>query len=188
MRSYVLFALMLLSGINLSGQVLPSAAIPIDQYCDQIDSLIAMDAPDGGIVRSLIEGTISETTVDSSHNTSAVRTITRTGGFSTTTYSNTKGDTLFKIAYHDNLDSNLYMTFYYRVNKVVYAKIDYTGSDAGSFIYSRAVEFRGKTVVGAWREGDPRSHLFSKGEEVNLFHKANEYAGEYFDRQVGLDG
>ena len=46
------------------------------------------------------------------------------GGFGIYTLSNSKGDTAFRIEYHDNLNINIYKTYYFQFDKLIYATLE----------------------------------------------------------------
>ena len=46
------------------------------------------------------------------------------GGFGIYTLSNSKGDTAFRIEYHDNLNINIYKTYYFKFDKLIYATLE----------------------------------------------------------------
>jgi hypothetical protein len=46
------------------------------------------------------------------------------GGFSIYTLSNYKADTAFRIEYHDNLNININKTYYFKFNKLIFAKLE----------------------------------------------------------------
>jgi len=52
------------------------------------------------------------------------------GGFGINSLLNLKGDTAFRIEYHDNLDVNIYKTYYYRFDKLIYASLELQGARA----------------------------------------------------------
>ena len=82
----------------------------IKAFAKYIDSLTENDASQKFVVNSISEGTIKQEIVTTSivgHN-NKIDTVrkTKTGGFGKYTTENIKGDTVYKILYHDNIDKN----------------------------------------------------------------------------------
>ena len=63
------------------------------------------------------------------------------GGFGIYTLSNSKGDTVFRIEYHDNLYINIYKTYYFKFDKLIYATLELQDGSANMKCNYRKVEF-----------------------------------------------
>jgi hypothetical protein len=120
----------------------------INRYISRTDSLIDDPNFSNGIYNFLEEGEISREimTIRKVGHTNKVDTLRNkiTGGWSKSNYH--KGDTLFKVEYHDNLQKNLYLTFYYMSNKLVYGKLEYQEDGIGQTFYERE-EFYGDSSL-----------------------------------------
>ena len=70
------------------------------------------------------------------------------GGFSIYTLSNSKGDTVFRIEYHDNLNINIYKTYYFKFDKLIYATLELQdGSDNMKSIYLKEEFYNNENII-----------------------------------------
>lgn len=96
----------------LLAQVDTSFVLETRMYAKQLDSLNGLSHPqDFGFITSIADGIIKRDDVV-------------VGGFGVYTLSNIKGDTALRIEYHDNLDINIYKTYYFRNNKLIFARVE----------------------------------------------------------------
>ena len=123
----------------------------INAFTKHIDSLSDNGEGQNLIVKSIAEGKITQQIVSTSivgHNNKIDTTqTTKNGGFGRYTIHNIKGDTVYKISYHDNINKNFYETYYYQDNKLVYAKIDYQEDGIGQTFYYREEYYKDNTVL-----------------------------------------
>ena len=81
-------------------------------YTKYLDSVDKLDHPQNfGFMTSVADGIIKRDNIV-------------VGGFGVYTLSNAKGDTALRIEYHDNLDINIYKTYYYKDNNLIYAVVE----------------------------------------------------------------
>jgi hypothetical protein len=124
----------------------------IKTYTKFIDSLSENDEDQKFIIKTIEEGTITQGIVKTSivgHNnhTDTARKI-KNGGFGKYTIGNLKGDTLYKVLYHDNINKNFYESYYFKDNKLIYSKIDYQEDGIGKTFYFKEEYYKdGKVLV-----------------------------------------
>ncbi len=81
-------------------------------YAQRLDSISELGYPqDFGYMKSVADGIIKRDDVI-------------IGGFGVYTLSNAIGDSALKIKYHDNLDVNIYKTYYYKNHELIYANVE----------------------------------------------------------------
>jgi hypothetical protein len=86
----------------LFAQVDTSFILETKTYAKQLDSFNKLPHPqDYGLMTSIADGIITRDGII-------------VGGSGVYTLSNAKGDTALRIEYHDNLDINIYKTYYFR--------------------------------------------------------------------------
>ncbi|MBV4360517.1 hypothetical protein [Pinibacter aurantiacus] len=131
-------------------------------YVNHIDSINNLDyAQDKGFMKSVVDGIIKR-------NDKVV------GGCGIYTLSNLKGDTVYRIHYHDNLDINTYKTYYFKENKLVYGTLELKNMDSLATTFFKKEEFynEGKVVFKSL-EQNPKRYIdmvkFSLLEDAKSF-------------------
>ena len=123
----------------------------IKAFTKYIDSLTEKDENQKFVVKSISEGTITQEIVTTSivGHSNKIDTMrkTKTGGFGKYTTENIKGDTIYKIIYHDNIDKNFYEIHYYKDNKLVYSKIDYQEDGVGQTFYYKEQYYKDNRIL-----------------------------------------
>ena len=127
---------------SAKGQTLKSYVAEVNAYTTRIDSL----AKDHDHDLTIAEGPISQriTKVFNNTTTGKYDTIVNTetiGGFSKQIF--TLGDTILRILYHDNIDNNIYETFYFRDKQLICAKVRLEANGIGNMRYSGIEYYRG---------------------------------------------
>ena len=159
------------------------AVTNIKAYTKYIDSLTENDGSQLFIVKSVAEGQITQETVTTSivgHN-NKIDTIRKTkiGGFGKYTTENTKGDTVYKILYHDNIDKNFYETHYYKDNKLIYSKIDYQEDGIGQTFYYKEEYYKDDKILLTNESSKPIDTVFRQRVTFDLRKKGYEYYVEF---------
>ena len=159
----------------------------IKRYKEYIDSMIQFDEYQKYIVRGNAEGTLKQRIVrvskNGDENSAGTTKEVRTGGFGKYTYSNLKGDSLFKIEYHDNIDKNYYEIFYFRNNKLIVAIIDYQENGIGQTFYKKE-EFYNEDIILFSKESKNEIEVkYVQRVKINLRKKGNDFLIEYFKRE-----
>jgi predicted lactoylglutathione lyase len=156
----------------------------IKVYIKYIDSLSENDESQKFLVKSIVEGKINQETVKTSnvrHNNKidTIRT-TKSGGFGKYTTENIKGDTVYKIFYHDNIDKNYYETHYFEDNKLVYSKIDYQENGIiGKTFYYKEEYYKDKRVLMTNESSKSIEKQFRKRVNFDLQRKGNYFFAEF---------
>ncbi len=120
----------------------------IRTYMNHIDSINSPDnAQDRGYMKSVADGIIK-------------RDNEVAGGFGIYTLSNLNGDTVYRIAYHGNLDINTYKTYYFSKNELVYATLELKNKDSLATTFFKKEEFynNGKLILKN-PEQDPKRYI-----------------------------
>lgn len=111
---------------SLFAQVDTSIVLETKTYAKHLDSLDKLPHPqDFGFMTLIADGIIKRDDII-------------IGGFGVYTLSNAKADTAFRIEYHDNLDINIYKTYYFKNNKLIFATVELQdGRDNMKSIYRK---------------------------------------------------
>lgn len=117
-------------------------------YVNRIDSISNLDyTQDKGFMKSVADGIIKR-------NNEIV------GGYGIYTLSNLKGDTVYRIQYHDNLDMNTYKTYYFNENKVVYATLELKNKESLATTFFKKEEFyKDEKVILKNPEKNPKRYI-----------------------------
>lgn len=155
----------------------------INSYINYIDTLINTDDRQNFIIRSIAEGQISQEVVTTqiTGHYNKVDTIRNkiNGGWSKYTYQNIKGDTVYKIDYHDNLRKNLYLTFYYKDNQLVYSKLDYQENGVEQTFYRKEEYYFNGQIAYSIKTPNQIDEEYKRRTDINLYLKGNEYYNEF---------
>jgi len=155
----------------------------VSNYISYIDSLINIDDRQNSIIRSIAEGQISQevvtTQIAGHHN--KVDTIRNkiSGGWSKNTYQNIKGDTAYKIEYHDNLRKNFYLIFFYKDNQLVYSKLEYQENGVGQTFYRKEEYYLNGQLAYSAETPNPIDEVYKRRTDINLHLKGIEYYNEF---------
>ena len=159
-------------------QVDTIAIIKINAFTKYIDSISDNDHRQKFVIQSIEEGQISTKIVsfssDPKTKSDTVRTI-KEGGFSKYTIQNIAGDTVYRIIYHENIDKNFYETYYYKENKLIYAKIDFQENGIGQTFYYREEYFKNNKVLFVNESTKLIEPLFKQKVTFDLREKGKEY-------------
>lgn len=159
----------------------------IRKYRQYIDSLIENDDKQTYIVRAIAEGTIRQEILRTSkdRHTNKIDTTKeiKNGGFGKYTYCNQKGDTVFKILYHDNIDKNFYESFYFKDNKLIFASIKYEENGMGNTFYSRQEYYNYDNLILAEETKNPIEQVYRQRVSFDLIQKGKDYLKKYFDEK-----
>lgn len=101
------------------------------------------------------------------------------GGWSKSNYQNHNADTLFKVEYHDNLQRNFYLTFYYKDNILLYGKVEYQEDGIGQTFYQRE-EVYSDTLTLLVKE--TKKHLeddYKRRAEYSLYKRGQVYFEDF---------
>jgi hypothetical protein len=135
---------------SVKGQFVKSYIVEVNFYTSRIDSLATQH--DFSEIRrnidlemTLAEGTISQQTTKVIYNGTKGKndTIVKSeiiGGFSKKTL--TIGDTILRILYHDNVDKNIYETFYFKNNQLICSKVRLEDNGIGNVLYNGIEYYR----------------------------------------------
>ena len=164
---------------SLLAQVDTDAVSKIKAFTKYIDSLSDNDKGQKFVVKSVAEGRIIQEIVSTSivgHN-NKVDTIrkTKNGGFGKYTTQNIKGDTVYKILYHDNIDKNFYETYYYKENKLIYSKIDFQEDGIGHTFYYREEYYKDNEILFVNESPKSIDEAFRQRVTFDLRKKGNDY-------------
>ena len=155
----------------------------IKAFVKYIDSLSDNDESQKFIIKSISEGTITQETITTSivGHDNKIDTIrkTRIGGFGKYTTKNVKGDTVYKILYHDNIDKNFYEIHYYKDNKLVYSKIDYQEDGIGQTFYYKEEYYSDDNVLLVIESSKSIDPVVRQRVNFDLRKKGYEYLAEF---------
>ena len=152
-------------------------------FTKYIDSLSENDDSQKFIVKSISEGKITQEIVNTSivgHDNKIDTTRkTKTGGFGKLTIENIKGDTLYKILYHDNIEKNFYETYYYKDNKLVYSKIDFQENGVGQTFFYKEEFYKDSRIILSNESSKSIDTVFRQRVNFDLRKKGYEYYAEF---------
>lgn len=155
----------------------------IKKYKIYIDSLIKYDEHYEYIMSGIEEGKIKRETRRVKNNTFTDDLDTtikiKNGGFGKYTYGNRKGDTLYKIYYHDNIDKNYYEYFYFRNNQLVTASIVYEENSSTKVFYSREEYYSESRTLKIEESKKKIATLYRERVSIDLRKKGIRYLSEY---------
>jgi len=162
MRHFLLFIatiLLTISSCNfVLAQVDTSSISQTRNYVKYIDSINKLDyVQDKGFMTSVADGSIKT-------NGKVV------GGFGIYTLSNSKGDTAFRIEYHDNLDINIYKTYYFMFDKLIYATLELQNGSANTkSIYLKEEFYNNGNIVWTTTNEEKTAHKYSEKTNILLY-------------------
>jgi hypothetical protein len=159
----------------------------IKSFTNYIDSLSENDENQNFLIKSIEEGNINQEIVTTSivghtNKTETVRE-TRKGGFGKYTLENIKGDSLYKILYHDNIDKNYYETYYYNDNKLVYSKIDYKEDSLEQTFYYKEEFYKDSLIILYTESRELIDSKYRRRVSFNLREKGETYLLEFHHKK-----
>ena len=98
---------------------------------------------------------------------------TELGGFSIE-YSY-QGDTVFEISYHDNVDNNIYETYYFQNKQLICSKVEVGGYGLGAPLYRGAEYYRNGKIVYSINPASEAPKEFHDRVGSSWWEKGNEY-------------
>jgi hypothetical protein len=147
MRFFLLFCFGLLFSGKALGQSSDNSIEDIKAYVDRIDSLtdiktfLASDKAE--LILTISEGQIKN------------KKRGLKGGFSNEEITNPDMDTLYLFRRHDNLEKNLYESYYYRSDKLVFSKIELRGDDdTNTILFLKQVYYKDDKIIGSTIDQD----------------------------------
>lgn len=103
-----------------------------------------------------------------------------TGGFGIYTLSNIHRDTAFRIVYNGSLDIGILKTYYFKDNKLVYAKLAFTDSHTGSqLFYQREEYYHHNGLVWTKTEGGKDAEKYASRAAFSLFKDGSGYLADF---------
>ena len=187
MRTTLIFIVTILSctfiSDSLIAQVDTFSISDIKKYRKFIDSLTENDEKQKFVVQSIAEGRLTQEMTSTSivgfnSNRDTIRTI-KAGGFGKYTIRNIRGDTVYRIIYHDNINKNFYETFYYRDNQLVYAKVDYQEDGIGKTFYYKEEYYKNGEVIFVNESKCEIDDVFRQRVNFNFQKKGSDYFKSY---------
>lgn len=168
---------------SLLAQVDTVAISKIKAYAKYIDSLSDNDEGQKFVVKSIAEGRTTQeivsTSIDGHSNKIDTTRKTKNGGFGRYTTQNIKGDTVYKILYHDNIDKNFYESYYYKDNKLIYSKIDYREDGLGQTFYYREEYYKDNKILFIDESSKSIDTVFRERVTFDLRKKGNDYFDKF---------
>jgi hypothetical protein len=168
---------------SLLAQVDTTAISKIKAYTKYIDSLSDNDEGQKFVIKSIAEGKIKREIVSTSivGHSNRIDTIRKekNGGFGRYTTANLKGDTVYKILYHDNVDKNFYESYYYKDNKLIYSKIDYQEDGIGQTFYYREEYYKDNEILYVNESPKSIDTIFRRRVTFDLRKKGSDYIEKF---------
>jgi hypothetical protein len=164
----VLIYFILCTGHALLAQADTAFTSSARRYVQYIDSVNKLDyAQDKGFISAVTDGIIKA-------NDEVV------GGYGIYTLASTNADTVYRIEYHDNYPINTYRTYYFKNNKLIYAKLELMGG--GSFmksIYLREEYYNNDTVTWSATRQEKSARKYYRKTEIVLLQDALTLQAEF---------
>lgn len=148
-----------------------------------IDSIINKDENQKLVIRHIIEGTLKQQIVIGNSNNRETTKETKFGGFGEYTYTNLKGDTVFSIMYHDNIEKNFYERYYYKNNKLVFALIELQEDGIGQSFYKREENYSGDKLLLVKESKNEIGKEYKQRINFDLRKKGDEYLKTYLSKK-----
>ena len=102
------------------------------------------------------------------------------GGFGIYTLSNLKGDTALRIEYHDNLDINIYKTYYYNYNKLIFATVDLQTEETNAkTIYHKEEFYNNGTIIWTKTQKEKSADNYFDKTNFILFEDGLKYLDDF---------
>jgi hypothetical protein len=101
-------------------------------------------------------------------------------GYGVYTLSNLANVTAFRIEYHDNLEVNLYKTFYYKSNLLLFAKMELKDVKGNSrVLYSREEYYKDGKLIFAQTNDTKASKAYVHRLPLPLWEEGNKFLNEF---------
>ncbi len=102
------------------------------------------------------------------------------GGFGIYTLSNSKGDTAFRIEYHDNLNINIYKTYYFRFDKLIYATLELQDGKANiKSVYRKEEIYNDNKVIWTTTNQEKSADKFFEKTNFSLFEDGLKFLADF---------
>ena len=165
------FCLILLYCNSLFSQVDSTIVSQIKAYVKQIDSLDDLDYVQNiGLIKSVTDGEI-------------LRNKVVIGGFGIYTLSNSKSDTVLRIRYHDNVDINIYKTYYYRYNKLIYSIVELKEwRSVVKTIYRKEEFYDKERILLTTLQNEESANKFAEKTRFSLYQDGIKYINNFRGR------
>ncbi len=155
----------------------------IKTFIKYIDSLSEKDETQEFVIKSIAEGKITQETTTlantGQHNKADTTFNVKNGGFGKYTTENLKGDTVYKILYHDNIDKNYYEMFYYKDNNLVYSRIEYQNDGIGQTFYYREEYYKDNDTLMINESTEPIDNAYRQRVTFDLRKKGTDYLNQF---------
>ena len=125
MRRVVFIILLFHLSVGAAAQSDGNRIFMISNYVRLIDTLAVHDIYENIIGHGIAEGTITRETMQQGINQLDSLVERKFGGFSRRSLFTKDGEKLLRLTYHDNIDDNLYVTFYFLGDEPAYSKLFY---------------------------------------------------------------
>jgi hypothetical protein len=153
----------------LSAQVDTSIIIETAKnYSKYLDSVDKLDHPQNfGYVTSVADGIIKRDDIV-------------VGGFGIYTLSNAGGDTAFRIECHDNLDINIYKTYYYKNNKLIYAIVELQdGKNNMKNLYRKEEFYNDNKIIRTIIQSDKKAGRYYDKTSFSLYADGMKFFDDF---------
>ena len=149
-------------------QVDSSVVLEIKAYAKHLDSLDKLPYPeDFGYMTSIADGIIKRDNIV-------------VGGFGVYTLSNAKGDTVLRIEYHDNLDINIYKTYYFRNNNLIFSTVELQDeSKEMKCIYHKEEAYVEKKIIWATTQKGEISDTYFYKTNFEMYNDGLKYLHDF---------
>ncbi|HEU5167846.1 MAG TPA: hypothetical protein VFU29_20010 [Chitinophagaceae bacterium] len=102
------------------------------------------------------------------------------GGFGVYTLSNAKGDTVLRIEYHDNLDINIYKTYYFRNNKLLFATVELQdGRNNMKSIYRKEEIYDETRAIWTTTQKEKKADRYSDKTDFALYNDGLKFLDDF---------
>lgn len=102
------------------------------------------------------------------------------GGFGIYTLSNQRFDTAFRIQYHSNVHVNCSKTYYYRDNKLIYARLELRDRETGTrMLYKKEEFYNNSNVVGTKIHSVKEGEQYPAWTSLSLFKDGTAYLANF---------
>lgn len=102
------------------------------------------------------------------------------GGFDIYTLSNSKGDTAFRIEYHDNLDINIYKTYYYKNDKLIYATVELQdGRNNMKVLYHKEEFYDNDKIIWTTTQQDKKENRYFDKTNFSMYNDGLKFLNDF---------
>lgn len=170
-----------LSNLSLFAQVDSGLVSATNAYMKHIDSLARNDQRQKFVRESISEGPITFEIVKKTNigDQMTLDTTIERGGWGKYTTSNIPDDTVYRIEYHDNIEKNFYLIFYYNKNLLIYSKLDYQEDGIGQTFYKREEYYDKGKIIFVYETKAKIDDKFKERTDINLYNRGSDYCHEF---------